>query len=205
MRLTSFRILLSVAAANTWDVFADDATQAFLNAVRPADKPLYASYPEGYKRPGHCVLLKRFLYGLHDSPLGFFSCVKDHLLNDQQFKQSRTDECLFYKDGVYVIVHVDDFCSTGKPGPLADFRKKACRRKKSAWDANPKYEGPCKDAKLQKRYRSLVGSIMHPAVTCRPDVQAAVSALSAHLWTTRSLELKFSSKMSGTTSFYGTI
>ena len=37
------------------------------------------------------------------------------------------------------------------------------------------------DSELQKRYRSLIGSLMHAAVTCRPDVAFAVGALSRHL------------------------
>ena len=37
------------------------------------------------------------------------------------------------------------------------------------------------DPVLQRRYRSLVGSAMHPAVTCRPDGAAAVRELSAYL------------------------
>jgi hypothetical protein len=34
---------------------------------------------------------------------------------------------------------------------------------------------------LQTRYRSLVGSAQHPAITCRPDVAASVRTLAAHL------------------------
>ena len=34
---------------------------------------------------------------------------------------------------------------------------------------------------LQRRYRQLVGTAMHPSVTCRPDAAAAVRALSVHL------------------------
>ena len=45
----------------------------------------------------------------------------------------------------------------------------------------PKIEGTCNDSELQKRYRSLIGSLMHAAVTCRPDVAFAVGALSRHL------------------------
>ena len=70
MKLTSFRILLALAAQRGWSVFADDATQAFLNAPRPADKPLYAAYPEGFRSPDNaCLLVKRMLYGLHDAPM----------------------------------------------------------------------------------------------------------------------------------------
>jgi hypothetical protein len=230
MRLTSFRILLATAAQKGWSIFGDDATQAFLNADRPADRPLYASYPEGFKKPGRCVLVKKMQYGLHDAPMGWFLAVRQHLLEDQHFKQSKTDECLFYKKDIVVVVHVDDFCSTGTDTALQEYRRKLYERftmtggpideyygLEVVVDKNkgqvsvkckgylerlvtklkltprtvktpavadeilPKLEGECKNKVLQKRYRQLVGSIMHPAVTCRPDVAAAVRNLSAHL------------------------
>ena len=41
-------------------------SSAFLWAHRPVDKPLYCSYPAGYQKRGHALLLKRYLYGLCD-------------------------------------------------------------------------------------------------------------------------------------------
>ena len=123
MKLTSFRMLLAMAARESWDVYADDATQAFLNAERPADKPLWAMYPEGFRKPGRCLLIKKQLYGLHDAPLGWYLAVRDHMVKDQGFTQSPNDECLFYKKDIYVVVHVDDFASTGSPTAIAAYRK----------------------------------------------------------------------------------
>jgi hypothetical protein len=76
MRTTSFRLLLALAALKKWAVYADDATQAFLNAVRPKDKPLWAAYPSSFRNPGRCLLVLRQLYGLHDAPMGFFECLR---------------------------------------------------------------------------------------------------------------------------------
>jgi hypothetical protein len=78
-------------------VSAHDASQAFLNARRPKDKPLFASYPEGFKNPGHCVLVQRMLYGLHDASYGWYECCYEHLVHGQSFVQSKSDECLFVK------------------------------------------------------------------------------------------------------------
>jgi hypothetical protein len=44
-----------------------------------------------------------------------------------------------------------------------------------------KQEGECKDKALHSRYRSVVGSINHAAVTVRCDCAYAVRALAAHL------------------------
>jgi hypothetical protein len=269
MRLSSMRALLAIAASNSWQVFADDAQQAFINAVRPKDKPLWASYPEQFKRPGRCMLVQRYIYGLHDAPRGWFDCVRKHLVDEQHFVQSETDECLFTKTGIAVVVHVDDFLSTGTDANLAVFRQRirdkftmtggpvteyfgldinvctdkgvvtlsaqsyiermlakleiAPRRWSTPMEVDnplPKIAGECTDKALQKRYRQLVGSIMHPAVTCRPDVAASVRCLSQHLvhptarhvaaatrvvqylHSTKTLAMTYSK--AGKTGFYGT-
>ena len=274
MRLTSFRTLLAMSATKGWEVYADDAAQAFLNAKRPEDKPMWASYPQGRTKPGHCLLLKKMLYGLHDAPAGWFEEVRAHLVNDQGLTQSLTDECMFFKEGLYVVCHVDDFCSTGEPGLVKSYREQLYAKfamtggliseyyglnvvskpgehfaslsvqsymertmrklglAPKAWstpmDADLQLPPPSKAvpvvATIQKRYRSLVGSAMHPAVTCRPDVAAAVRELSAYLTNptqkhidaaervlqylnhTRDLELKYKGSPGGdsATEFYGT-
>ena len=270
LALTAFRLLLSKAATNHWDVYADDASQAFVNAYRPEDRPLYASYPVGFKKPGHCMLVRRQLYGAHDAPKAWFDLVKKHLEQDQGLKQSETCETLFTGPGLWVIVHVDDFCSTGEDAAVAKFRRELhakfemtggkvreyygldveVRRKQGTIDvraesyikrlvsklkrtpkpvytplavdtALPKMDGECSNAALQRYYRTLVGSIMHPAVTCRPDVAAAARTLSLHLqhptqvhvsaalrvvdylWTTRRHSLRYGTEK-GVATFYGT-
>jgi hypothetical protein len=173
------------------------------------------------------------LYGLHDAPRGWYECVRKHLVEKQGLTPSENDECLFTnKDKtLVVVVHVDDFLSTGTPAALAKYRKALHHafkmtgdkvkeyfgldvhidknRKRAALSAKtyitnmvkklgisekkgvhtpldpenplPRIPGLTKDKVLQKRYRSLVGSILHPANTCRPDVSAAARELSTHL------------------------
>jgi hypothetical protein len=235
-RAQSMRIILAKAANNGWEVWGDDVSQAFLYAKRPADKPLYAAYPVGHEKHGHCVLLNRFIYGLHDSPLAFHNLVRHHMLNEQKFTADTADPCVYHKfnqksdEEAHVRVHVDDFLSTGTPSMVAEFRnalahrfkttgelatthygldisrrngtyKLGCRtyitRKLEAfhqlsdvktWTTPmaqhlvlPKLEGKCPDAALQKHYRSLVGSLIFPASTCRPDIAFAAHVLSRHL------------------------
>ena len=274
MQMASMRILLALAAHKGWSVYADDAAQAFLNAPRPADQPLYVSYPEGYKnnKKGKCMLLRKMLYGLHDAPMGWFQEVRKHLVNEQGMTQGKVDQCYFYKKGVHLVVHVDDFLLTGDETEVAKVRKalwskfemsggpvdeyyglrikvkkadgeitidcekyiektmdklRIPRKKRNTpmqYDQDlPKREGDV-DKKLQQQYRRLVGSAMHPAVTCRPDVAAAVRELSSHLqnpglihlqaairvmqylWTTKHFALTFSrgSDDCAATTFYGT-
>jgi hypothetical protein len=281
MRMTSFRLLLAVAALKKWGVWADDVAQAFLEAKRPEDKPLWASYPSGYDAPPtegsvgrssgggaqkrtRCLLVLRQLYGLHDAPMGFFMVLQQHLVKDQGFIQSLNDRCLFvkYKAGsdserkhieghepkmaanlayhapetwgdieVAVTVHVDDIASTGEDKAVGEYRKRlherfpctggpiteyygldvGVDRKRgvvrlrtqsyigrmlhklgittvpktfSPMDPDlelPKLTGECKQKALHARYRTVVGSVLHAAVTARPDVAEAARCLSSHL------------------------
>ena len=229
MRLTSFRTLLSVAAQNHWGIDADDATQAFVNAFRPEDKPLWASYPQGRRNHGRCLKVLRHLYGSHDAAMGWFDLLKDHLVNDHKMTQSRNDKCYFYRDDLHVVVHVDDLASTGPPAARAAFRKKLHAKfdmtggeidiyyglnvivtdgkvkltaenyiekameklqlQPRSWrtplDPNVELQraDKCTDAALHKRYRSLVGSVLHASTTCRPDVAVAARELASHLQT----------------------
>jgi hypothetical protein len=45
----------------------------------------------------------------------------------------------------------------------------------------PQLKGKCADQALQSRYRSLVGSLIFPAATCKPDITFAAHVLSRHL------------------------
>ena len=234
MKLTSMRILLALAAKNQWQIYADDAHMAFLNAMRPPDKPVYAQFPDGYRDGSHgkCLLLRRCLYGLHDSPQHWYDEMRKFVVDEYGLTPSKVDACYFNSKNkdLHVVVHVDDFLITGTETSVARFRKALyakfdmdggeareyfglhidndknngvvsldCKAsiepafsklglKPHAWSTPmshveklPRLEGECKDKKLQKRYRSLVGCAMHPAVTCRPDVAATVRSLSAHL------------------------
>jgi hypothetical protein len=124
MRLTSMRILAALSAQRDWQLMADDASQAFIQSERPQDKPLWCAYPPGHKKHGRCMLLKRYLYGCHDSPKAWYDNVRHHLVEEQGMRQSRVDDCCFVgTDGVICVLHVDDFLSTGPPAALAKFRK----------------------------------------------------------------------------------
>ena len=231
MRLASFRVLLALAAANpTWQVYADDASQAFIQAERPVDRPLWCAYPQSHAKSGSVMLCKRQIYGTHDAPAAWYNEVHKHLTEDQGLIRSQVDECHWYsadKD-LHVVVHVDDFCATGAPEAVAKYlealkkkftmtgglvedyyglqvvqkpghmqlkatkyierKMQSLKVKSKHWDTPmdadlklPKLTGECKDKQLHSRYRSLVGSISHAAVTCRPDVAVAFRELASHL------------------------
>ena len=68
--------------------------------------------------------LRKFLYGLRDSPKGFNDKLTAHLLAGG-YRQSVYDQCLFYKwtdenTYVYVVIHVDDFSLAASTDALID-------------------------------------------------------------------------------------
>ena len=70
--------------------------------------------PAGHKNLDHdCVLkLKKIFYGLCDGNLTWYEhCTKG--LEDRGFKSSKIDPCLFYKEGIVLILYVDDCCIFG--------------------------------------------------------------------------------------------
>ena len=126
--MTAFRLLMAKAADRNWELYSDDASQAFLNALRKAPKPLFAFYPNGIEhKTGNCLEVLRMIYGLHDSPIAWLLKVVKHLCTEQGFVQSKIDRRVLFtkivgREECYVNVHVDDFVSTGTPKLLQQFR-----------------------------------------------------------------------------------
>lgn len=66
--------------------------------------------PEGFKKEGHIILIKKGLYGLKQAAALWYENVKAFLA-EQGLYQTITDVCLYtnkQKD-LFVIIHVDDF------------------------------------------------------------------------------------------------
>jgi hypothetical protein len=64
---TTMRMLLWQCVVNSWDLGSSDVHLAYLNS--PNDKDQYCHAPPNLGKPGHCLKLKRMLYGLHASGL----------------------------------------------------------------------------------------------------------------------------------------
>ncbi len=62
--------------------------------------------PDGY--PGEYVLsLNKSLYGLKQVAFTWLECLKEGL-ESRDFFQSSVDPCVFYKEGILILVYVDD-------------------------------------------------------------------------------------------------
>jgi hypothetical protein len=84
----------------------------FTNAFAQADlkEEVYVELPKmGETRHGMDTVLKlnKSLYGLVQAPLSWYNHLTKGLM-ECGFKQSKNDPCLFFNNGIMVLVYVDD-------------------------------------------------------------------------------------------------
>ncbi|XP_019186544.1 PREDICTED: uncharacterized protein LOC109181247 [Ipomoea nil] len=122
VKLTTVRLLLSLAITNKWTLRQLDVHNAFLNGHLA--ETVYMKQPPGYEdpaHPDHVCHLQRSLYGLKQAPRAWFKPLHDFLLTTG-FSASKTDVSLFYYslDGcqVFLLVYVDDIIMLGSSATL---------------------------------------------------------------------------------------
>ncbi|KAL8116037.1 hypothetical protein AgCh_022503 [Apium graveolens] len=128
-KMTSFTVLLDLAAMYSWKITQLDVTNAFFHGI--LDEEVYMTCPDGYTIPTHilqqfpnqklvCKLLKS-LYGLKQAPRQWFIALSATLLSFG-FIQTSGDPSLFvYKQGnslLYLLIYVDDMLMTGNDSVL---------------------------------------------------------------------------------------
>jgi hypothetical protein len=82
--------------------------------------------------------LTKALYGLKIAPKQWYKTYSK-FMKEQGFQQCSSEPCMFYKDQVYAVVHVDDTLSTGPEHLVEDFRTKLRKRFKSGEGGDAKY------------------------------------------------------------------
>jgi histone deacetylase 1/2 len=108
---STVRLLLCLRISNGWKTRQVDFSNAFVQAELKED--VYVSLPARFAGPrgeGNDVAvmkLNRSLYGLVQAPLYWYNHLKDSL-GQIGFKPSGLDACLFYGNGMIVLVYVDD-------------------------------------------------------------------------------------------------
>jgi hypothetical protein len=111
------RLLVTFALLNDWHMQSIDFVLAFPQApvktdiyMKPPtvpDKFLIPDLPSLSDRASNVYKLLRNLYGLKDAGKTWFDFLKVGLLK-RGWKPSNVDGCLFTKDGIILIVYVDD-------------------------------------------------------------------------------------------------
>ena len=113
-KLTTFRMLISIAARHGWAIDHMDVTTAFLNPKIDCDE-VYMSLPPGmdwidpklFNRGVRIVRLRKALYGLRQAPKLWFDEINGFLLSIG-FKPSAADPNLYIKGPVILLLYVDD-------------------------------------------------------------------------------------------------
>jgi Reverse transcriptase (RNA-dependent DNA polymerase) len=121
--LTSFHLILAIAACNNWEVKAFNFNSAYLNGKLDADEEIYMQELPGYKTvtgDGVKKLLKA-LYGLKQAGCKWYDALYG-VLTDLGFHITRVDPGVFIAqigDSVLLlVVHVDDCAMTGSSAKL---------------------------------------------------------------------------------------
>ncbi|KAL4341923.1 hypothetical protein GQ457_08G014960 [Hibiscus cannabinus] len=119
-KMTSFKILLALAACKQWHLLQLDVNNAFLNGI--LDEEVYMKLPLGYKPAGSdssrlVCKLNKSIYGLKQASRQWFGTFSQVVLKCG-FSQSPYDHSLFVKgtrdDFVALLVYVDDIILAGK-------------------------------------------------------------------------------------------
>src|SRR5438132_6367936 len=116
-RLTTIRVLLSLAASHGLLVHQMDVKTAFLNGE--LEEEIYMEQPDGFIVNGHegkvCKLLKS-LYGLKQAPKQWHEKF-DKTLTSAGFIVNEADRCVYYRygggEGVILCLYVDDILIFG--------------------------------------------------------------------------------------------
>uniref|UniRef100_A0A2N9IAH8 Integrase catalytic domain-containing protein n=1 Tax=Fagus sylvatica TaxID=28930 RepID=A0A2N9IAH8_FAGSY len=122
-KLTSVRLLVSLAASHSWPLHQLDVKNAFLHGNLL--ETIYMDPPPGFQAEGEYAgkvcRLRKSLYGLKQSPRAWFSRFSEVILS-MEFVRCHSDHTCFIRrrsDGrcIILLVYVDDIILTGDDTP----------------------------------------------------------------------------------------
>lgn len=127
----SFRILLSLAACNGFDVYLRDISQAYVCSEFDLIRDAYIVPPKSLGLPENTLWkLKKPLYGLPESGLLWYETYRSYHEVDLKMDAAVVDPCLYYRHhdsklmGM-IVTQVDDSAIAGTRNFLADELKAA--------------------------------------------------------------------------------
>jgi len=116
-KMTSVRLLISLATTHHWPLHQLDIKNAFLNGI--LDEEVYMAQPPGFVAHGESMKvckLKKTIYGLKQSPRAWF-CRFASTVQDFGLHRSEKDHSVFWRlhngKRILLVVYVDDIVITG--------------------------------------------------------------------------------------------
>ena len=113
----SIRLLLIMVAKYGWHSKQLDYVLAFPQA--PVEKEIYMNIPKGFTLKGmpdsneYVLKLHRNVYGQKQAGRVWNQYLVDKLINELHFKQSKIDECVFYRGKTLYVLYTDDSLLAG--------------------------------------------------------------------------------------------
>ncbi|CAM8937083.1 unnamed protein product [Rhodiola kirilowii] len=116
-KMTSIRLIISLAACSDWPLHQLDIKNAFLHG--DLDEEVYIEQPPGFVAQGESVKvcrLRKSLYGLKQSPRAWFGKFSQ-VIEKFGMNKCKCDHSVFYKHSpsgiILLVVYVDDIVITG--------------------------------------------------------------------------------------------
>ena len=113
----SVRMLLTLTAVHNWHTKQIDYVQAFAQA--PVERTLYMKVPAGIEvenganAKDYVLRIHRNIYGQKQAGRVWNKYLTEKLIKDLGFKQSRVDECVFYRGKTLYVLYTDDSLLAG--------------------------------------------------------------------------------------------
>ncbi|GJS49755.1 retrovirus-related pol polyprotein from transposon TNT 1-94 [Tanacetum coccineum] len=180
VRHTSIRVILALTAYNEYDLEQLDVKTTFL--LGNLEKVIYMRHPPGYEQGNKVCLLKKYLYGLKQSPSQWYKRFDEYMLSNG-FKHSSYDSCIYYRsyapsEYIYLLSYVDNMmiaCKSKAELGLPSLLKK---------EFDMKELGEAKKIlgmEIVRDRANAVRSLIYLMVCMRPDIAYAVSIVSRYL------------------------
>ena len=106
---STIRLFLILSMLLKWDTRSIDFSQAFVQAM--LDYPVWIHLPRGFhtnQGEKKCLKLVKSLYGLAEAPRLWYLHLFNAFVNHLGFTQSKIDSCILMKEGMMIVVFVDD-------------------------------------------------------------------------------------------------
>ena len=142
VKMTSIRMVLSIAASMNLEVEQLDVKTAFLHG--DLEEEIYMQQPRGFEKRGkeHLVCrLKKSLYGLKQAPRQWYRKF-DSFMTDQGYHKTQADHFVFVKkfeggDFLILLLYVDEMLIVGRDQAKNRMLKKALNQTITMKDLGP--------------------------------------------------------------------